>query len=280
MSTIDVNKSYVIQGATLQDICNAVKQKISASSINVNDLATEIENMILGIDWVEETGNPNAEEPLLTTWMMEDVRQEIEDDPDWSQIWVRKGPYENVYDFIGTSETLFSKLTNEFAECRLLKRVKLVTLNNLANLNGMFQGCDSLHEIYMPNTSSATHMRSMFSGCRHLIKAPAMDTSNVQSMGYMFAGCNQLRSVPVYDISGWIDDIYSFSSMFAGCKNLNLQSLENILIMCANSPECGYLGNNLSNPNEGLGLNSEQIQKCQRVFPTQYQAALNNGWYV
>ena len=40
--------------------------------------------MILGINWVEETGNPNAEEPLLTTWMMEDARQEIEDDPDWS----------------------------------------------------------------------------------------------------------------------------------------------------------------------------------------------------
>ena len=115
----------------------------------------------------------------------------------------------------------------------------------------------------MPDTSNVTHMRSMFSGCRHLIKAPVMNTSNVRTMGYMFAGCSQLRSVPVYDTSGWIDDIYSFSSMFAGCKNLNLQSLENILIMCANSPESGYLGNDLQNSNNGLGLADHLILRCQ-----------------
>ena len=48
MSTIDTNKSYVIQGQTLQDICNAVKNKTGASTVNVSDLATEIENIPTG----------------------------------------------------------------------------------------------------------------------------------------------------------------------------------------------------------------------------------------
>ena len=46
--TIDTNKSYVIQEQTLQDICNAVKNKTGASTVNVSDLATEIENIPTG----------------------------------------------------------------------------------------------------------------------------------------------------------------------------------------------------------------------------------------
>lgn len=48
MSTIDTSSSYVIQGQTLQNICDAVKTKTGASTVSVSDIATEIENIPTG----------------------------------------------------------------------------------------------------------------------------------------------------------------------------------------------------------------------------------------
>ena len=47
-STINTNEQYTILGSTLQNICNAVKDKTGASEIEVTDLATEIENIPTG----------------------------------------------------------------------------------------------------------------------------------------------------------------------------------------------------------------------------------------
>ena len=48
MSTIDTNKSYAIQGQTLQDICNAVKSKTGDQSVNVSDLPSKIASIQTG----------------------------------------------------------------------------------------------------------------------------------------------------------------------------------------------------------------------------------------
>lgn len=74
MSTIDTNRSYVIQGQTLQNICDAVKSKTSASTVNVSDIATEIQNIETGGSsatinhYTTSTSVLDGDIPLQSSW--------------------------------------------------------------------------------------------------------------------------------------------------------------------------------------------------------------------
>lgn len=276
MSTIDTSRSYVIQGQTLQNICDAVKTKTGASSVNVSDLESTIRNIVIGIDWVQYTGNPNAAEPDFIINMLDDIAVIVDDNPDWSTTKISQD-YNGLTDFVGTNATLFTKMVNEFDGVANLRRVILTTLNNLTNLDGLFQGCRSLVEVTIPDTSSVQSMSNMFAGCSSLISAPSLETGNASKMMYMFAGCKNLEIVPVYDGHSWYDE-YSFGGMFSGCDKLSLSSLRNILIMCAQSSASGDIGRT-SNTNLGLGLSRAQILQCQNQLSSYWYDATQNGWY-
>ena len=73
--------------------------------------------------------------------------------------------------------------------------IKLKGIENVTNINGMFNGCSSLSslpDISKWNTNNVTNMNCMFSWCSSLSSLPDIskwNTNNVTSMSCMFIGC-------------------------------------------------------------------------------------------
>ena len=104
-------------------------------------------------------------------------------------------------------------------------KIILKGINNVTNVNCMFDGCSSLSslpDISKWNTNNITSMKSMFHGCSLLSSLPDIsnwNTNNVTNMSYMFNECTGLSSLP--DISKWnINNVTNMNSMFGGCFSL------------------------------------------------------------
>ena len=83
----------------------------------------------------------------------------------------------------------------------------------------------------------------------------------------MFYGCSELRDIPVLNAS----HIKDMQNMFYGCSYLTDESLNNILLMCANATS--YTATKTL---KYLGLDESQSNKCKAF--TNYQAFLDAGW--
>lgn len=121
----------------------------------------------------------------------------------------------------------------------------------------------------IPSLSIDTRVRSLesfFNGCINLIEAPVINnTTDITDMSTMFVDCHSLITVPVYDTSYTTN----MSGMFYACSNLSNESLNNILLMCANSAVTQ--NKNLAD----LGLTEEQVDICTTL--SNYQTFLNAG---
>jgi len=113
---------------------------------------------------------------------------------------------------------------NNLDEKEILE-IKLIGINNVTNLNGMFCNCYSLFslpDISKWNTNKVTNMSNMFSYCSSLISLPDISkwiTNDVTNMSYMFNFCYSLISLP--DISKWnTKNVINMSGMFSYCKSL------------------------------------------------------------
>ena len=113
----------------------------------------------------------------------------------------------------------------------MIFKFQLKGVNNITNMDGMFQGCISilsLPDLSKIDTSKVTNMSYMFSGCISLISLPDISNwnlSNVVEMSNMFSGCIALKSLP--DLSKWsIPNASIISGMFQGC--ISLSSLPDI----------------------------------------------------
>ena len=74
--------------------------------------------------------------------------------------------------------------------------IKLKGIDNVTNMNGMFNGCKSLSslpDISKWNTINVTNMSYMLNGCSSLSSLPDISKWNSR---YMFYGCFSLLSVP------------------------------------------------------------------------------------
>ena len=100
------------------------------------------------------------------------------------------------------------EITEEYnAKSKVINKlnIKLKEINNITNMNDMFNGCSrllSLPDISNWNTINATNMSHMFSGCSSLLSLPDIsnwNTHNIKDMSYMLNGCSRLLSLP--DIS-------------------------------------------------------------------------------
>ena len=118
---------------------------------------------------------------------------------------------------------------SEYFNCQNVKenilRIKLKGINNINNLDCMFERCSQLSplsDFSNWDTTYVFNMMSIFKDCK-FFKLPDIsrwNTSNVLSMDNMFNGCSSLKSLP--DISNWnTSNVLSMDNMFSGCSSLN-----------------------------------------------------------
>ena len=154
-----------------------------------------------------------------------------------------------------------------FYECWSLETVPFIDLSTITNISYMFQSCKSLKTIPKFNTSNVTDAICTFSGCTNLEEIPQIDISKVTRSGMMFTNCTNLKTIPPLTIGA-----SNMTNMFSGCPNLSDESLNNILLMCANSG----VGNVTMKKLSYIGLTSKQATVCQGL--SNYQAFLDAGW--
>ena len=119
-------------------------------------------------------------------------------------------------------------LSEMFYECDCLSKINMSNEWNTSDLeaiNGMFCGCkllENVPDISKWVTNKITDLNRMFERCESLVKLPDISkwkVENVKSMKDMFNGCESLESLP--DLSKWkTNKLETISSMFENCRNL------------------------------------------------------------
>ena len=163
-----------------------------------------------------------------------------------------------------------SKVTNmdlTFASCTSLTEIPKLDTSNVTNFSSAFADCSSLKKIPQLNTSKGTNMNSAFYGCSSLVEIPMLDISKVGTLTGAFTECSLLENVPQLDTSS----VTAFANTFKGCTKLSDESLNNILMMCANAVKMTS-GKTL----KAIGLTSAQATKCTTL--SNYEAFTNAGW--
>ena len=158
-----------------------------------------------------------------------------------------------------------------FNNCSALEELEFDAKNITGQMTLFCGNCTSLKNITLKNTGKATDFSSAFSGCSSLETAPDIDTTSVTRFYMMYANCTNLKHFKAFHFNTTGDGTgYVNQRMFENCPNLTDESLNNILLMCANSPLM---------PNKqfsNLGLSSTQIEKCKTL--SNYQSAVATGW--
>lgn len=163
-----------------------------------------------------------------------------------------------------------SKVTNmdlTFADCVSLTEIPKLDTSNVTVFSSTFTNCSSLKKIPQLNTSKGKDMNSMFYGCSSLVEIPILDISKVGTLTGAFQGCLSLENVPQLDTSS----VTAFSNTFTGCAKLSDESLNNILMMCANAVKMTS-----KKTLKAIGLTSVQATKCTTL--SNYEAFINAGW--
>ena len=154
-----------------------------------------------------------------------------------------------------------------FCGCSKIISVPHINTKNATSLEDMFIGCTSLLEVPALDTSNVTNMYSTFEGCQSITSIPAFNTSNVTNMRRCFFYCYKLVDLPILNTSKVTD----VQEMFASCNSLSDESLNNILVMCANATS--YTGTKTL---KYIGLSQEQATKCTTL--SNYSAFTSAGW--
>lgn len=177
-----------------------------------------------------------------------------------------------------------------FENCSSLTTIPQLNMINATNTAEMFKRCYNLVSVPDLDTRSLQGMKSMFSYCYNLENAPMMVTNKVWSMEWVFEDCHNLKNVPLYNTSNVSSFSYTFYNCwnllnvpplstykcndlhgtFTNCPNLTNDSLNNIMIMCANATRV----TNKSFLN--IGLTENQINICKTL--DNYTLATSVGW--
>ena len=139
--------------------------------------------------------------------------------------------------------------------------------SKITDMSYMFMDCKNITTIPLLDTSNVTNMHYMFYGCTNLTTIPLLDTSKVTDMSQMFRSCTNLITIPLLDTS----KVKTMSWMFYDCTNLADESLNNILLMCANATS--YTDTKTL---EDIALTSEQATKCTTL--SNYSTFTAAGW--
>ena len=164
-------------------------------------------------------------------------------------------------------------MSRMFCYCTNLTDIPLLDTKNVTDMSYMFEKCTNLTTMPLLDTSKVTNMSNMFSSCKKLTEIPLLDTSNVTAMNGIFSDCSLLTTVPLLDTSKLTNHERLVNS-FKNCPNLSDDSLNNILLMCANTSS-GTVGGSFRKLSY-VGLTSSQVDRCKTL--SNYEACINAYW--
>lgn len=132
-------------------------------------------------------------------------------------------------------------LQKSFYMCKKLKSVTILNFDANVSMSECFYSCESLKSVTMTGAVKPTNLGSCFFSCSSLEDIPLIDTSLVSNMG----------------------------SCFYGCSSLTNDSLNKVLLMCANS-------NQSTKTLQSVGISQSQAQVCQTL--SNWDAFVAAGW--
>ena len=156
------------------------------------------------------------------------------------------GTYEGEGSQYNGSFTTSAISSTTYTSNRYIKEFPSINLGSATSMNGFFSVNISLEKVHLFDTSKITNMTNMFSNCSKLADVPVFNTSRVQSS--------------------------NMTGMFTNCSSLTNESLNNILLMCANNGGGSSSYKTLQN----IGLSSAQATTCTGL--SNYSAFTSAGW--
>lgn len=158
-------------------------------------------------------------------------------------------------------------MESSFQGCLKIQNMPLLNTGNVTNMRNMFNNCNLLTTVPLFNTSKVTSMANMFYNCYAITSIPNFDTSALQLMQSMFYNCSLLTTVPSFNTN----KVTNMYNAFSGCGRLSNDSLNNILLMCANATS--YTGTKTL---KYIGLTSTQANNCTQL--SNWASAQSAGW--
>lgn len=265
LSKVTVNaipNEYIIPQGEIEITENGIADVTQYASANINVSGAKV----YPPDW-SELGYSDTPQEVIDGF---NYAKQIKDNWDSTQTDINN-KFANDTNLVYMPLVDTSNATNMgymFLNCTNLENIPLLNISSLTNANYMFMGCTRLKTISLLDFSGISSMTSMFSGCTGLTTIPLLDTSNVQNMNSSFYGCSNLVTVPLLNTS----KVTVMTNMVKDCPSLSNESLNNILLICANSRVSTASNRRLSR----IGLTSAQATICQGL--SNYQTFLDAGW--
>ena len=157
----------------------------------------------------------------------------------------------------------------KFGNSTLIEFPELDT-SNVSVFTNMFQGCANLQTIILDGSSAQT-FNGTFLYCSELVTVSIEGDGQPTDAGNMFGECSKLENIPMIDTSKIVRNT-GMVNMFASCGNLSNESLNKILLMCANSGVTKTSSKRLSY----IGLSQAQATTCTTL--SNWQTCVSAGW--
>ena len=182
--------------------------------------------------------------------------------------------YASKIDEINTEGDYFGEITESQygwlggSITKVIKKIPENLVISSTHIDSLFEFCSSITTIPNLNLSSVVGTRYMFNGCTSLTSMPNINLPELVDAARMFNNCSALTDVPALNAP----KLSIMQNMFLGCTALSESSLNNILLLCANSAVTTEDYKTL----KYIGLTESQATKCTTL--SNYQAFLNAGW--
>ena len=187
-------------------------------------------------------------------------------------ILVQKTTEQNNY--IENMSYMFCGCESNSIKFKKIKNRKLLDLNNVNDISGLFKNCTHLREIDLTifkNMTKVKKMNSLFSGCEELTTISKLEylyTGNVTTMANMFNSCEKLNNLKALEGNNFnTNNVKSFENMFRNCcflKELNIShwNMKNAKCLKGMFKDCIRL-KSLPNISE---WNVENVRSMERMF--------------
>ena len=185
------------------------------------------------------------------------------------------GFYDEVSKFLRTKSYQSDLYLKENDDFTLIEAQK----NKLLDLSKLYYHDTDVTYYKLSNIFDTSHIKdvtSMFDSCTNLVTCDLsnLDFSNITSLATMFWGCINLTTI-VFPSTIDTSKVTTMAELFGShgrfCPKLDDNSLNSILLMCANATS--YTGTKTL---RYLGITSAEATTCQSL--SNYQAFVNAGW--
>lgn len=182
--------------------------------------------------------------------------------------------YASKIDEIYTAEDNFGEIGEYLYEwvggsiSKVIKKIPENLVIKSTHIDSLFDHCSSITTIPNFNLDFVVSMRFTFNYCTSLTSMPNINLPELADATNMFSFCSALVDVPALNAP----KLSAMEEMFLECPALSESSLNNILLICANSVITRTDRKTL----KYIGLTESQATTCTTL--SNYQAFLNAGW--